>query len=156
MLKITPAVAQQIADEAEHAYPNECVGLLIGKLDGTDKLVSIVFPAKNSWAGQVRLAEHDDPSSQRERFYLDPQDYLRADKAARARGLDVVGVYHSHPDHPARPSDRDRVGAHGAGGPSFSFAIQSVEQGRATEFRSWILSADGQHFEPETCLVHTE
>jgi proteasome lid subunit RPN8/RPN11 len=156
MLNITQSVANQIAEEAERAYPDECVGLLLGTLEGTTKTASAVFPVENSWSGQVKLANSDDPDSRRERFYLDPRDYMRADKAARAQGLDVIGVYHSHPDHPAKPSDRDLVGAQGAGGPGFSFAIQSVVEGRAAEFRSWILSTDGEHFEAETCLVYTD
>jgi proteasome lid subunit RPN8/RPN11 len=72
---------------------------------------------------------------------------LRADRAARASGLDIVGCYHSHPDHPAQPSERDRVGAQGiGGGTSFSFLIQSVRAGRAAELTAWLLSEGGEQF----------
>jgi proteasome lid subunit RPN8/RPN11 len=108
-----------------------------------------VYQAENRWQGQVTLAETDDPTSRRDRFYLDPRDYLRADRQAQARGLELVGVYHSHPDDVAVPSERDRVGAQAIGGPSFAFVIQSVHAGRAAELASWLLVAEGAKFEQE-------
>jgi proteasome lid subunit RPN8/RPN11 len=87
----------------------------------------------------------------RDRFYLDPRDYLRADREARAQGLDIIGCYHSHPDWPAEPSERDRVGAQGVGsGLQFAFAIQSVRDGKAAELRSWLLVDEGVRFIEES------
>jgi proteasome lid subunit RPN8/RPN11 len=150
MITLTNAARRQIAQHAEADYPNECVGLLLGEVDGASKRVAEALAVPNRWEGQVALADTDDPQSRRDRFYLDPRDYLRADRAARARGLDVVGCYHSHPDWVAEPSERDRVGAQGVGGgPSFSFIIQSVRGGAAAELASWLLSEDGGRFEPE-------
>ena len=87
--------------------------------------------APNNWSAEVGLTDAEHEHSLADRFYLDPRDYMRADRAARAQGLDIVGCYHSHPDHPAIPSERDRVGAQGVGGgSSFSFLIQSVRRAR--------------------------
>lgn len=150
MIIVTGDVAQAIAHHAEATYPDECVGLLLGHLDGTTKTVVAVYPVENSWQGQVRLAESDDSESRRDRFYLDPRDYLRADRAARAEGLDIVGCYHSHPDDVAQPSERDRIGAQGVGGGhSFAFLIQSVQQGAAADLTGWLLLDDGTRFEQE-------
>ncbi|MFV9504641.1 MAG: M67 family metallopeptidase [Oscillochloridaceae bacterium umkhey_bin13] len=152
-LTLSPEVAAAIAAHAEATYPDECVGLLLGRLDGVAKLASVAFAVENRWSGQVALAEGDDPTSRRDRFYLDPRDYMRADRAAQAQGLEIIGCYHSHPDHPAEPSERDRVGAQAIGGPSFAFAIQSVYAGKATSLASWILVDNGTRFVAETVLV---
>ncbi len=154
MLKLSQSAARAIAAHAEAAYPDECVGLLLGGYDGETKLVREALPLENRWAGQVQLAESDDPNSRRDRFYLDPRDYLRADRESQARGLEIVGCYHSHPDYPATPSERDRVGAQAIGGTSFAFAIQSVREGKAAEFASWLLVDEGARFihEPVTIL----
>jgi proteasome lid subunit RPN8/RPN11 len=147
MITITEQTRQTIAEHAEAVYPDECVGLLLGRIEGDEKIVVAAYPVENRWEGQVTLAETDRADSRRDRFYLDPRDYLRADRAARAQDLDVIGCYHSHPDHPAIPSERDRVGAQGAGGgTTFSFLIQSVRAGRAAELTSWLLEAGGERF----------
>jgi proteasome lid subunit RPN8/RPN11 len=157
MIILTPETAQAIAQHAEATYPDECVGLLIGRIEQTTRLVTAVYAAENSWQGQVSLAETDDTQSRRDRFYLDPRDYLKADREARAQGLDVVGCYHSHPDHPAEPSERDRIGAQGVGGgPGFSFVIQSVRDGKAATLASWLLLDDGSRWEPERIEVKAE
>ena len=147
MITLTQEARAAIATHAESTYPDECVGLLLGRLNGRNKVIEAVFPVENSWSGQVTLAESDNAQSRRDRFYLDPRDYLRADKHARSQGLDVVGCYHSHPDDMAVPSERDRVGAQGVGGgTSFSFLIQSVRNGLAAELTSWLLNEDGSRF----------
>jgi len=149
LLRLSPEVAQSIAAHAETTYPDECVGLLFGSLDGELKTALSAYAVENRWAGQVSLAESDDPSSRRDRFYLDPRDYLRADREARASGLEIVGCYHSHPDAPATPSERDRVGAQAIGGTSFAFVIQSVRAGAAAELASWLLVDSGARFTEE-------
>lgn len=147
---IIPAhVRAALAAHAQAIYPDECVGLLFGTIEGDSKHAVAAHPVENRWAGQVALSEHDDATSRRDRFYLDPHDYLAADRAARAAGLDVVGCYHSHPDWPAEPSERDRVGAQALGGSSFSFVIQQVAAGTARDLRSWLLSEDGSKFTEE-------
>jgi proteasome lid subunit RPN8/RPN11 len=154
MLQLTLSAQQTIAHQAAAEYPNECVGLLLGQIDGENKIASVAYPVENRWAGQVTLAETDKPDSRRDRFYLDPRDYLKADRAARAQGLDIVGCYHSHPDWPAEPSERDRVGAQGiGGGSSFAFVIQSVREGQAADLCSWLLSNDGSQFIQEDVRI---
>lgn len=153
MITLTTAAAQAIAAHAEATYPDECVGLLLGRLDGNHKQVTQIFAVENRWEGQVRLADTDNAESRRDRFYLDPRDYLRADRAAQAAGLELVGCYHSHPDHVAQPSERDRVGAQAVGGMSFAFVIQSVRQGTAAELTSWLLVDEGARFEQEELTV---
>lgn len=150
MIVLTEEARLAIAAHATAEYPNECVGLLLGRITDDSKLVVAAYPVENRWAGQVSLAETDNADSRRDRFYLDPRDYLRADRAARAQGLDIIGCYHSHPDWVAEPSERDRVGAQGVGGGTgFSFMIQSIRAGQAAELQSWLLRDDGRAFVAE-------
>ena len=154
MLRLSADAAETVARHAEATYPDECVGLLLGRLEGEAKIVLRALPLENRWAGQVSLAETDNADSRRDRFYLDPRDYLRADREARAADMDIVGCYHSHPDYPATPSERDRVGAQGVGGgPSFAFVIQSVRNGQAAEVASWLLLDEGERFAEESLVV---
>ena len=152
-LVISFTAVAAIAAHAEATYPDECVGLLLGRLAGERTQALVAFPVENRWAGQVQLSASDDPSSRRDRFYLDPRDYLRADREAQAQGLDVVGCYHSHPDAPASPSERDRVGAQAIGGSRFAFVIQAVRQGRAAELTSWLLVDAGARFIEEPVSI---
>jgi proteasome lid subunit RPN8/RPN11 len=150
MITLSENARQGIIRHAEESYPHECVGLLIGRLEGDHKIVEDVLPAQNSWNADIGLTDAEHEHSLRDRFSLDPREYLRADRAARARGLDIVGCYHSHPDHPAIPSERDRIGAQGVGaGTLFSFLIQSVRTGQAAELTAWLLADDGERFVAE-------
>ncbi|MEI7770223.1 MAG: M67 family metallopeptidase [Chloroflexales bacterium] len=154
MLKLSSDAAETIVRHAESTYPDECVGLLLGQIAGEAKIGLRALPLENRWAGQVSLAETDNAESRRDRFYLDPRDYLRADREARAAGMDIVGCYHSHPDYPATPSERDRVGAQGVGGgTSFAFVIQSVRDGQAAEVASWLLLDEGARFAQEELII---
>jgi proteasome lid subunit RPN8/RPN11 len=147
MIVVSDTVRQVIAAHAEQAYPHECVGLLLGRIEGRRKVAEDVYPAQNTWTADVALTDAEQEHSLNDRFYLDPRDYLRADREARARGLDIIGCYHSHPDHPAIPSERDRTGAQGVGaGSLFSFLIQSVRDGRAAELTAWLLADEGARF----------
>lgn len=123
---------------------------MLGRAEGRRKVAEAVFEAQNAWTADVALTDAEDEHSLADRFYLDPRDYLRADREARARGLDIVGCYHSHPDHPAVPSERDRTGAQGVGaGSMFSFLIQSVRNGQAAELTAWLLADEGARFVAE-------
>jgi proteasome lid subunit RPN8/RPN11 len=83
--------------------------------------------------------------TERNRFLIHPLEQLRVEKDARARGLDVLGYYHSHPDHPARPSNYDREHAW----PWYSYVIISVERGSPRDLTSWVLAEDRSAFAPE-------
>jgi proteasome lid subunit RPN8/RPN11 len=147
MIILSETARGAIERHAQSSYPHECVGLLIGRLEGGKKTVEDIYQAQNTWSADVGLTDAEHEHSLRDRFYLDPRDYIKADRAARASGLDIVGCYHSHPDHPAIPSERDRTGAQGVGGgSSFSFLIQSVRAGQAAELASWLLAEDGGRF----------
>jgi proteasome lid subunit RPN8/RPN11 len=109
--------------------------LLLGKANGSEVLVSEVTRARNLEIERVR-----------DRFALDPVDQLAADVKARAAGIEIVGVWHTHPDHPARPSETDRAQAWAA----WSYVILSVATTGVTDLRSWRL--DATEFVPEEVL----
>lgn len=139
-LVMASAISAQIAAHAEAAYPHECCGCLLGTdaADGT-RTVTALMPLENA-----RESEE-----QYHRFLIAPQDTLRAEQTAAEQGLDVVGVYHSHPDHPARPSEFDREHAL----PWWSYVITTVTHGQAAESRAWRLAEDRQGYAEEELIV---
>ena len=154
LLKLTEKQIEQIRRHGAQDYPNECCGVLIGVVDGEKKEVREVVPLRNLRHDPARAQELlpvEDPrsESERNRFLIDPRDQLRAEKGARARGLDVLGYYHSHPDHPARPSNYDREHAW----PFYSYVIVSVSRGEAVEVSSWTLAEDRSRFEQEVVEI---
>ncbi len=124
--------------------------MLLGRADGDHKDVSEVVALRNlrqdPEAAQA-LLPLDSPGveSERNRFLIDPRDQIRVEKDARARSLDVVGYYHSHPDHPARPSNYDREHAW----PWYSYVIISVDRGEPKDVNSWVLRDDRSQFDRE-------
>src|SRR5262245_9632478 len=103
---------EQIHRHAAEIYPNECCGFLLGKEAAGEKTVIEVAPVRNAWLDRdVNPFEVQPGESERNRNVVDPRDQMRVDREARAKGLDIVGYYHSHPDHPARPSEFDRRNA---------------------------------------------
>ena len=135
-LLLKPADARQIEEEGAQTYPNECCGILIGRdvSDGTcvRRVVERLVPMQNVF----------DPQQQRRRFAVDPLALMKAEKAAADDGLIVLGFYHSHPDHPARPSEYDREHAW----PFYSYLIVSVAQGKPVDMTSWVLDDQTQTF----------
>jgi proteasome lid subunit RPN8/RPN11 len=136
MIKLSSEQEKFVRAEGEKAYPNECCGILIGEID-------------NSGVKTVRHTQAIDNAredgEQYHRFLITPEDMLYAEQTARAMKLDVIGFYHSHPDHPAVPSAYDKDHAL----PFYSYMIVSVEQGRAQDLTSWELAADRTAFLPE-------
>lgn len=156
-LKLNAGYLKAIHQHAEAEYPAECCGILVGRGDGDSKEVLEVAAIANLRLDPVRAQDViplDDPGreSERNRFLIDPKEQLRVEKDARARGLAVIGYYHSHPDHPARPSGYDRDHAW----PWYSYVIVSVEAGSARDTRSWVLNDDRLSFESESLDVTTE
>ena len=128
-------------------YPSECCGVLLGKVEGDAKHVAEVVALKNLRHDPSRAQELlpvDDPGreTERNRFLIDPLDQLAVEKDARARGLEVLGYYHSHPDHPARPSDYDRMHAW----PRYSYVIISIERGAPKDLTAWVVAEDRSTF----------
>ncbi|MDR0289700.1 MAG: M67 family metallopeptidase [Treponema sp.] len=133
MLHLPPEHEKIIRIDGESVYPNECCGVLIGKIDNSG-----VKKVKHTEA--IHNARED--GEQYHRFLITPEDMLKAEQTARTMKLDVIGFYHSHPDHPAVPSAYDKDHAL----PFYSYVIVSVEQGKARELTSWELAADRADF----------
>lgn len=129
-------VLHAIRRHGEETYPEECCGLLLGITEGGQNVVEQAFPTVNR-----------NEDRREDRYVIAPDDYRRAETVAQASGLDIVGIYHSHPDHPARPSQTD---LERATFPGFTYIIVSVEDGEATELTAWSLARDRSRFEPET------
>ncbi len=134
-IEIPKDLLQRIHAHGEEAYPEEGAGFLLGS-DGPGRKVFDLLPLPN-----LREAE-----ARSRRYLLDAQDYLGAEMEADRRGLTLVGVFHSHPDHPDRPSEFDREWAQ----PFFSYVITGIEAGKARGSRSWRLAEDRSQFMEET------
>ena len=150
-LKLTQEQLEVIRNHGSRDYPNECCGILLGHSHDQLKEVADVVPLKNLRQEPERaqaILPVDSPAaeSERNRFLIDPKDQIRVEKEARMRGLEVVGYYHSHPDHPARPSDYDRD----HGWPWYSYVIITIQQGKAGELNSWVLRDDRSKFDLES------
>jgi len=129
-----------IQRHGQATYPEEGGGLLLGHLENGHAVVKEVRILPNTW----------DVDAERRRRYLIPGSvYLREERAADARGLEVVGYFHSHPDHPAAPSEFDRDHAL----PNWAYVIVSVQEGRAGDVRAWELRPDRSDFEPRDIVV---
>jgi len=127
VLSLHPDARRVLERRVRRGYPRETCGLLIGRRGPAAGHVAVerVVEARNLAGDRAR-----------ERYELDPGDLVDADRVARAAGLEVVGVWHSHPDHPARPSEADRAGAW----EGFAYLIASVRAGGVDELRSWRLA----------------
>lgn len=131
-LRLMPEHFDAIRRHGEASYPHECCGLLLGQFAGEERETREVFPMRNA-----------NTASPENRFDFDPQEHLAAQRQARERGLEVVGFYHSHPNHPARPSQYD---LEHAAWPGYSYLIVRVQQGQAQDINSYELAEDRSHF----------
>jgi len=150
ILGLSQELADKIRAHGAETYPHECCGALLGRdLDApatpssegaslASREVTALFPLVN---------RRDD--SPRNRFSVTSEDVRDAEKAARQKGIDVVGWYHSHPDHPSRPSQFDQDHAW----PWYSYIIVSVANGRPETMTSWRLTDDRTQFTPENLEV---
>jgi proteasome lid subunit RPN8/RPN11 len=134
MLLLNEEMARAIRDHGAHGYPNEACGAMLGLDREQEREVRALFPLVN---------RRDD--SPRNRFSVTAEDVRGAERAAAQQGLELIGWYHSHPDHPARPSDFDREHAW----PWYSYVIVSVTTGQPQDLTSWRLADDRSHFLPE-------
>ena len=138
MLILAEDIANRIRAHGEESYPRECCGALLGADGEGAREVTEIFPLVN---------RRDD--SPRNRYSITPEDVLAAERAARKRGAELIGWYHSHPDHPARPSEYDREHAW----PWYSYVIVSVVGRKPGELTSWRLAEERSQFEPEAVEV---
>ncbi len=134
-IKIPANILRQIHTHGQDAYPEEGAGLLLGNDNGAKRQVENLLPLSNA---REDTARHN-------RYLITPQDMLQGEREAESLGLDVIGIFHSHPDHPNRPSEYDREWAL----PWYSYVITSVESGQSADSRSWRLTDDRQKFVEE-------
>lgn len=128
-----------VREHAVATYPDECCGALIGRPGSSGAtLVVEAFPLPNTTEEGARR-----------RFLVRPSDYRAAEARARSAGGELVGFYHSHPDHPARPSEYDLAHAW----PNLSYVIVSIDHGRTADVRSWRLRDDRSSFLEESLRI---
>jgi proteasome lid subunit RPN8/RPN11 len=136
MIVVPESIARQIEAEGIKAYPNECCGILIGKEKDGRRVVERLAPMKNVF----------DAGEQFHRFSIDPLAQIEAEKSADDSGQVVLGYYHSHPDHPARPSEYDRT--HVPPWSFYSHIIVAIEKGQAAAMTAWYLDENTEQFAP--------
>lgn len=157
MLKYTTEHIETITAHAQATYPEECCGLLIGTVDRSQqpevRVLTEVWRTQNAWNPEAATAMaeltdiNQDNLTKTNYYWIDPQEIFQAQRHARAHHLEIIGVYHSHPDHAALPSESDRAVAW----MGYSYMIVSVVRGAAAEVRCWCLNEQNQ-FEAEEML----
>ena len=147
MIQLLATHLQDICQHAESTYPEECCGILLGSLTETQKTVTEIILTENAWNPDKaldfpndKLNDDIDKSisfSKRRRYAIAPEVMLKVQKSARDSGINIIGIFHSHPDYPAEPSEFDRNYAW----QEYSYIIVSVQNGKAAEINSWVLDS---------------
>ena len=143
MLTIQYADYEALRAHGEETYPNECCGVLLGKSNGVE----------GNTVQQIVRAGNTRTDSAHNRYHIAPEELIAAQRQARNSGLDIVGFYHSHPDHPAQWSPTDFAEAHWLG---CSYVITAVAHGKAALTNSFLLSGtteEDKRFEPQSIAV---
>ncbi|NNN17486.1 MAG: M67 family metallopeptidase [Thermoplasmata archaeon] len=128
---LASGLMEEIAHHGEETYPDECCGFLVGTADNDDRHVTRIERAANEYEGE-----------RRRRFVIRPEELQRVEDGLEGTSLFVLGFYHSHPDHPARPSTFDQDHAW----PWYVYLVQNVERGRAGEIGAFELEAEAREF----------
>ncbi len=139
MILISTNINEKMLEDATHAFPNECCGFLFGIEKRDTRFISEILIVQNNKEGD-----------QRRRFEIAPKDYMKAEQFALSNHLQLLGIYHSHPNHPAVPSEHDRVAAQ----PFFSYVIVAVYDETILHQRSWRLNEE-QQFEEEKIAIES-
>jgi proteasome lid subunit RPN8/RPN11 len=134
MMKIEPAAWELMVSHARSTYPNECCGAMLGSVDGDQKVVRVAVALQNAFSG-----------GQEERYELRQEDLLWADAEARRQGMDLVGIFHSHPDCDAYFSKTDLENSC----PWYSFVVLSIQKGEFHHANSFLPDADQTVAVPE-------
>ncbi|MEI9977883.1 MAG: M67 family metallopeptidase [Edaphobacter sp.] len=145
MLRIEYADYEALRAHGEETYPNECCGVLLGK--------NVAGIAPTNSVQQIVRAGNTRTDSAHNRYNIAPQELVKIQRQARTAGLDIVGFYHSHPDHPAQWSPTDFAEAHWIG---CSYIITSIEKGKAATTNSFLLTGteeDNKKFEDEAIEI---
>ena len=137
-VNVPSRVYGQIIEHAKEAYPHECCGVLVGNIMGNVRKLFESYRAAN-----INTERAND------RYVIDPKEINIIDKTARVEGLEIMGFYHSHPDHPDRPSQFDRE----MGQPGWSYIIVSVNKGTDVSVKSWIFTEDKEPYKEEAIKV---
>ncbi|MEA5583274.1 M67 family metallopeptidase [Nodularia harveyana UHCC-0300] len=146
VINFLPEHLQIICTHAESTYPEECCGLVLGYLGGEGKTVMEIISTENSWNSQAEnFADENTQQTTRRRYAIAPEVMLQAQKTARDRAWNIIGIYHSHPDNSATPSECDRLYAWA----EYSYIIVCVQNGKTATVKSWSLD-DDQQFQPES------
>jgi proteasome lid subunit RPN8/RPN11 len=127
MIRIASEPWAEMVAHARETYPNECCGAMLGSTDGEQKAVRVAIRLRNAFEG-----------AQAARYELRPEDLLAADKAARERNMDLIGIYHSHPDCDAYFSKTDLQNSC----PWYSFVVLSIQKGEFHHANSWLPNVD--------------
>jgi proteasome lid subunit RPN8/RPN11 len=135
MITIAEKQLTEIREHGIRDYPYECCGLLLGRFDSDNKVVTETYQISNA----------REESAKRNRFLITPEELLKGERYARQHNLEVVGFYHSHPDSPAVPSQYDLEHAW----PTYSYVIVSTSAGAANDLFSWEQEPDRSRFNQE-------
>ena len=142
MIRIPSAVLREVHDHMEASYPHECCGLLIGTAGPGERIVHTFRKCRNLNTDRA----HD-------RYDMDPKCWLDTEREFENGPWSIVGIYHSHPDHPSRASQTDTDAALGAGMLDYSYVIASVQKGTVAGTQSWVLNGAEKRFEEEPVVV---
>ncbi len=138
MLEIPRSVLDEIQQHMEETYPHECCGLIVGTFSPSSRVAT-----SSRRCGNLNTERAND------RYELDPKDMLAADKELQGSPWEIIGIYHSHPDHPSRPSQTDLNHAW----PGWSYMIGSVQKGTVASVRSWELNEQENRFDEEPLTI---
>ena len=142
MIKIPAPLLREVYDHTEASYPNECCGLLIGVTDQD----------KNHAVHAFRKCKNLNKERAQDRYLLDPLDFLRVTREFEKGPWDIIGIYHSHPDHPSRASQTDTDRAVEIMATAWSYVIVSVQKGKVASAQSWVLNLGEKKFYEEPLL----
>jgi proteasome lid subunit RPN8/RPN11 len=140
MLKISSKVLREIYDHTEASYPNECCGLMIGTMNETRDTREV---------HAFRKCRNLNTERAHDRYEMDPMCMLKTQREFEASPWDIVGIYHSHPDHPSRPSQTDTDRAW----PDYSYIIISVQKGTVAGANTWVLNEGERKFYEEPLVI---
>ena len=143
MITIPASLLREIYNHTESSYPNECCGVMIGTSEegGRNKLVHA-----------FRICKNLNTERSRDRYTTDPLDMLKVEREFANGPFDIIGIYHSHPDHPSRPSKTDTDAAFAG----YSYVIVSVEKGSVASAQSWVLNESERKFYEEPIVSEGE
>jgi len=141
MIRIPKEVVERIGRHGEETYPEECCGIVLGQMNDDYQLIEEIVGLDN-----------EQKENRGRRFFVTPKQYLQAERMALERKLDLLGFYHSHPDHPAAPSEFDREHAL----PWFIYVVVSIAQGKSKDTTAWLLSEGRDRFVQKELVIEEE